>query len=177
MLYIVTALKSEAQAFVDKYKLTKSRYENFTIFKNTEMFVLISGVGSKNMEIATSKIIKEFTILDSDIFLNIGICGADEEYKIGELLEINSIIYNNKKFILSNNISNTITSVDYEVSDNCFSIVDMESFGFYQAVKEMKNCYIFKVVSDHFEPNRVTKERTKTLIFNKIEEIMKRVNR
>ena len=51
----------------------------------------------------------------------------------------------------------------------------MESYGFYQAIKGMKNAYIFKVVSDHFEPKTVTKERTKNLIFNNIDEIMKRV--
>jgi hypothetical protein len=34
---------------------------------------------------------------------------------------------------------------------------------------------MFKVVSDNFEPHKVTKDMAKMLIFKKIDEIMKRV--
>ncbi len=53
----------------------------------------------------------------------------------------------------------------------------MESFGFYEAVKEIPNYHIFKVVSDHFEPKRVTKDDTKKLIFDAIDATIKEVTR
>ena len=50
----------------------------------------------------------------------------------------------------------------------------MESFGFYDAVihsPAIKKFHILKVVSDHFEPQKVTKVGTKLLIFNAIDDI------
>ena len=52
----------------------------------------------------------------------------------------------------------------------------MEAYGFYDAVVHnpaIRNAYIFKVVSDHFEPKLITKEKTKALIFDKIDAINK----
>ena len=57
-----------------------------------------------------------------------------------------------------------------------FELVDMEAYGFYDAVVHnpaIRNAYIFKVVSDHFEPKLITKEKTKALIFDKIDAINK----
>ena len=50
MKYIITALKIEAQAFVDKYKLGKSKY-------NDEISIIVSGLGSSNMFNTTAKIV------------------------------------------------------------------------------------------------------------------------
>jgi hypothetical protein len=50
----------------------------------------------------------------------------------------------------------------------------MESFGFYDALihsPAIKNYHILKVVSDHFEPEKITKEGTKSLVFNVIDDI------
>ena len=42
MLYIICALKSEAQAFVDKYKLPKNKI-------NAQVTLIVSGIGSDKM--------------------------------------------------------------------------------------------------------------------------------
>ncbi|MCK4973751.1 MAG: hypothetical protein KAR81_00740 [Sulfurimonas sp.] len=175
MLYILTALKPEAQAFVDKYKLNKSECENFTVFTGNNIKVIVSGLGVDNAKLATTAIIKKFKPEDDDIFLNIGICGASKEYEIGQFLEIGSIIYNDNKYIINSNFPNIITCKDSEVYEDNGNIVDMESFGFYSATKDIKNRHMYKVVSDHFEPSKVTKDKTKSLIFNVIEEVMKKV--
>jgi len=60
------------------------------------------------------------------------------------------------------------------VGNSNLSLVDMESFGFYDAVihsPAIKNFHIFKVISDYFEPQKVTKDTTKSLIFHKIDAI------
>jgi len=151
MIYIVVALKSEAQAFVDKFKLDKSK-------TNDNLSISISGIGSENMFQTTSSIVKNMNVDDS--IVNVGICGASKKYKIGQLLDARDI---------------NLTCVEYEVAHNKYDVVDMESKGFIDATKDIKNSYIFKVVSDHFEPSSVKKDMTKQLIFNKIDEIMETI--
>jgi len=174
MLYIVTALKPEAQAFIDKYKLKKESLQNYKIFTNENIRLIVSGLGVKNSMIATQTLINHFDITDNDIYLNIGICGASDKYEIGELLNISTIKYKETSYLLKENILKTITCLDDEAHTDEYEIVDMESFGFYDAVihsPAIKNRYILKVVSDHFEPHKVTKDKTKSLIFNVIDDI------
>ena len=174
MLYVVVALKSEAQAYVDKYKLNKTRLENFTLFSNESLRLIVSGLGVKNSAQATQTLINHYDITDDDIYLNIGICGACKDYEIGELLEIGTINYQHYTINLLSESNKVLTCLDKEVSDNSYDIVDMESFGFYDAVihsPAIKNYHVLKVVSDHFEPSKVTKESTKSLVFNVIDDI------
>lgn len=178
MIYIVTALKPEAQAFVDFYKLKKSKLGNYTAFRDENIILIISGLGVVNARLATQTLVNHFDITDDDIYLNIGICGASPVYEIGKLLEIGSIIYEDQTYKIKDG-KNEIVCVDSEVKENIYDIVDMESYGFYDAVihnPAIKNFYIFKVVSDHFEPHTVTKDKTKSLIFNVINDLKSNAN-
>jgi len=174
MIYIVCALKPEAQAFVDKYKLLKHPLAKHKIFTNSSIILIVSGLGIDSARAATQTLINNFDITDDDIYLNIGICGAAKEYKIGELLNISTVVYKNISYSLPKESINTIHCLEREASTAEYKIVDMESYGFYDAVVHspaIKNIYILKVVSDHFEPHLVTKEKTKILIFNAIDDI------
>lgn len=154
MTYLIFALKTEAQAFIDK-KLNVN--------------IVISGIGSRNIYNVTKNIVDKMN--KDDIIVNVGICGACDDFKIGDLLEVNP---NTLK------IDNrwTLSCVDYEVGKiGKYDVVDMESTGFIDATKNTNNRYIFKIVSDHFEPNKITKDGAKRLIFNKIDEIMRRIKR
>jgi len=176
MVYVVTALKSEAQAFVDRYRLDKENLGEYKIFRDNNIIVIVSGIGVDKARLATQTLINQFDITDEDIYINIGICGANEQYTIGELIEISKIEYLEQEYSLNNNTVNKIYCMDEEISEFKYDIVDMESFGFYDAVihsTAIKRRYIFKVVSDYFEPLKVTKEATKISIFNKIDDINK----
>lgn len=152
MIHIVVALKSEAQAFVDKFKLAKN-------MQNETLSIHISGMGSKNMYITTDQVLKKMK--EDDLIINVGICGADKKYKIGELLDAREI---------------ELTCVDCEISHNNYEVVDMESEGFIDAVSQSPyKSYMFKIVSDNFEPKSVSKDIAKKLIFDKIDEIMEKV--
>jgi len=173
MIYLVTALKPEAQAFVDFYKLKKEKLSNYTVFKNDKMILIISGLGVDHSRNATQTLINHFDITDSDIYINVGICGANDNYAIGELLEIGSICYDSFEYIFKTH-AKKINCLEEEAKENIYDVVDMESFGFYDAVihsPAIKNFYIFKIVSDHFSPQNVTREGTKTLVFNAINKI------
>ena len=174
MLYIITALKPEAQAFVERYKLQKSKLASFTLFDSLEIKLIISGIGVKNAALATQTLINHFDITDDDIYINVGICAASQNYQIGELIEVGCINYHEQNYILHKENPILIECLDEEASEALYEIADMESFGFYDAVihsPAIKHLFIFKVVSDHFEPHMVTKERTKSLLFNVIDGI------
>lgn len=158
MTYILVALKAEAQAFVDKYKLTD--------YKNNDLHIVISGIGRYNMYESTKKLLS--SINENDLIVNIGICGASSKFRIGDLIEIDidTLQFNDS----------TLKCVDSAVYEkHKYDIVDMESSGFLKATQGIKNRHVYKIVSDNFEPNSVTKDKTKQLIFNKIDEIMEKL--
>lgn len=174
MKYIVMALKSEAQALVERYKLHKSKLRDYTLFENEKMRLIISGVGVENAMRATQTLIDFYDISDEDIYINLGICGATKEYAIGALVEVGSLIYQEKEYIIHPYLEPQLHCVDIEQIDATSELVDMESFGFYDAVRHssaIKNFHIYKVVSDHFEPQSVTKDGTKKLIDNVLEQL------
>lgn len=178
LLYIITALKSEAQAFVDKYRLTKSKLGAFVLFSNEEIFLVVSGMGVLNARLATQALINQYDITDEDIYLNVGICGASKEYEIGSLIEVGSIVYEEMLYKFKEDACE-ISCVNEAVNETLKEIVDMESYGFYDAVihnPAIKNFHILKVVSDHFEPEKVTKDGTKKLLSKKIDDINSIIN-
>ena len=144
MIYIIVALKAEAQAFIDK---------------KIDAQVIVSGIGVDNMEKTTAMIVNKMNKCDK--LVNVGICGASKEYKIGQLID---------------GFEKEIICVDKAVKDaNKYNIVDMESSGFIKASLHVEHRYMYKIVSDHFKPKTVTKDGAKKLIFDKIDEIMENI--
>jgi purine-nucleoside phosphorylase len=175
MLYIVVALKAEAQAFIDKYKLTKTTLKTFTLYENKTIKMIQSGLGVDNATNATQTLLNHYDVVeDRDIFINVGVCASDERYTIGELIEISSINYKDKLYTLNQRNKELIKCIDTPSSDIKDKLVDMESFGFYEPLyyaTAVKHKYIFKIVSDHFQPQKLTKEGVKSLLFNQIDAI------
>lgn len=172
MTYIVTALKSEAQAFVDKYKLKKSTLKNYTLFFNDQMKIIVSGIGIENSRLATQTLINYYDITDEDIYINIGVCGANNSFDIGELLTIGSIVHQDISYKIGEGV--TLTCVDEEINGGNFEAVDMESYGFYDAVihnPAIKRFAIYKVVSDHYEPQTLSKDMVKSLLFKQLDNL------
>ncbi len=167
MKYIVVALKPEAQAIVEKFKLKKSKVDSYTLFTNDEIKLIISGIGIENARLATQTLINYFDICDEDVYINIGICGASHSYAIGELIECGGVFYDGLEYSIDTQ-KPLICCVREAVSDDGEKdLVDMESYGFFDAVMHnpaIKEFHIYKVVSDHFEPEKVTKEQTKELM-------------
>lgn len=173
MIYVVVALKAEAQAFVDSFALQKSKLAAFTLYSNTQMRLIISGMGVANARVATQTLINHFDISDDDIYYNIGICAASKHHQIGEILEIGAIVYEKQHYLFEPN-AKSILCADTPLHQELYEIVDMESFGFYDAAVHnpaIKNFSIIKVVSDHFEPQSITKDGAKQLLSQAIKRV------
>jgi len=170
MIYIIVATKIEAQAFVERYKLKKSKFKNSVSYKNDNLHVIISGVG---VEKAKSKAIELKEMLKSaDKVLNVGIAGADKNFKIGECLKISKVLYKDNSIKLNEENLYVLTTVDRAVDNKEFKgIVDMEAFGIAKILKNF-DLDIYKIVSDNFEPKKVTKDFAKKIIFKNLEKIL-----
>lgn len=113
-----------------------------------DLSIIVTGVGMANMYKATRKVILNMT--PQDTIINIGICGASSAYNIGEIIDC----YIHK-----------ITCVSrVEKAPSRYQLVDMESEGFQLATEKINNKFMFKVVSDHFEPGLLSVEYIKGLI-------------
>jgi len=174
LLYIVTALKSEAQAFVDYFKLKKNKLQNFVLYENQEIKLIVSNIGVDNARAATQTLLNFYDITPEDIFINVGVCAADHPYAIGELITLGGVVYKEKHYVFDKT-KPSIVCCDAPCSEALYPLADMESFGFYDAVLHnpaIKNFYILKVVSDHFEPESLSKDGVKSLLFQQIKTIM-----
>jgi len=168
MIYIVCALKSEAQALVENYKLHKTKLLNYTMFSNDNMRILISGMGVDASRLATQTFINQFDITDDDCYINLGVCAGSKKYNIGDIVEIGTIIYQDIHYCFSQN-KEMIGCFDLPQTDPSTNLADMESYGFYDAVihnPAIKKFLIIKIISDHFEPATLTKDGVKALIYN-----------
>ncbi len=127
----------------------------------------ITGIGKINAAINTTKLIYEH---DPDIVINFGSCGNLKDYKIGEVLEVGTVIndldtlgfYNQVSNILNKDSDIKCLTTDHmydsshddyvesymEKIDEC-DIVDMELFSIAESCKIAKKfLYSYKWVSD-----------------------------
>ncbi|NPA65508.1 MAG: hypothetical protein GXO11_01365 [Epsilonproteobacteria bacterium] len=163
MTYVLTATKTEAQALVEYFRLKKKG----TIFYNENMEVHISGVGVENAYSYAKKLQPQVSL--EDIVINIGIAAAPHRYSIGELVKIKEVFFEGNQLIISNQGEILLTC---NVPQNVYQekIVDMEAYGFAKVFSKY-NLKIYKVVSDHFEPEKVKKDTIKKLIKATLKEI------
>ncbi len=152
MIYLFVALKIEATPIINYYKLKKVK---FNIFENSQMKLLICGIGEKNFSLSCG----ELEISENDEVINFGICGScTPNLQIGEMINISKIQNDKISFTLQNspNLKNlTLQTFHNPVTKNInFScdVVDMEGFVFYQIFQNLtNNIKIIKVVSDYLD--------------------------
>ena len=161
MILIHTALLCEAQTFIEKLKLKKTN-SNPKIYSNDTYLVVISGIGEENTINALKYIFTNYTI---ETAYNIGVAGIkDTSISIGELFCINHQIDGIKQLPLISVDTPQIFSD--RVNDKV--LYDMEGNHFLKYSQEHlkdKNIFIFKVISDHLNTTKLSKEFIKQLIF------------
>ncbi len=93
MLYLCTALYAEAAPFVEALSCKKDpSYTHSQIFGSEDALVLVTGSGSISAAIALTEVLAKCPPQESDLLVNIGICGCtDRSAPIGQLCRIPKI--------------------------------------------------------------------------------------
>lgn len=176
MIYLITALDAEARPLIEHYRLKRCYDLPYTVYRNDSTLLLVTQMGSKNAMMAVSALLGWCQPKESDCVINIGICGAPEEFSIGEALLIHQIIDQNRSyypdilyshFLRESSLMCLNTPQDIRLN----TPVDMESSGIFQAASrffKLHQMAYLKIVSDHFQPETLTKEGAMTLIQNHI---------
>lgn len=179
MVYLITALDAEARPIIEHYRLKRSYALPYTLYSNDSMVLLVTQVGSKNAMMALSSLLGWRKPDTSDILINIGICGGPEIFPIGEPLLVHQIIDDNRHYypdiLYAHSLHETpLLSVDTPKDIPLGIPVDMESSGIFQAASRFFKIHqiaFLKIVSDHFNPESVTKDGVITLIKNQLSTI------
>ena len=189
-LRFVIALKPEAQAILELYKLKKYMTENkrFKIYfnPNLNIWLTISGIGNLNSSKATKYLYEESPKNKRNIWINIGMAGSNN-YKLGKIFNVNKITYNNRHYYTSSLVNNIIASSEV-ISVNRVekkfliknTLYDMESYGFIKEAEKFCDrelICIIKLISDNKKNIPINFVRnTKNFINKNLEEIEKTIN-
>ncbi len=168
MILIHTALLSEAQTFLEKYKLQKVNSQP-KIYASENMIVLIGGIGKENTHNSLEFIFENYTITKA---LNVGIAGCSNiSVEIGELFCTNKQLEDIKSMDCK-----TVDSPQLPSNTTPNTLYDMEASYFLEIVQKYlyeKDIYVFKIVSDHLDSTIPTKDFVKKLINDKFTQISK----
>lgn len=179
MKYIITALDAEARVFIERYGLKRNLALPYPLYSNDAMIVLVCGLGKTNALMATSALLGHRIPSEGDVLLNVGICGAPETFSIGETLLIHQITENERRYypdiLYTHHLrESSLVCVDTPQSEPSPLPVDMESGGVFLAASKFFKLHrmaFVKIVSDHFEPHRVTKDAVLALMKERIDTI------
>ena len=168
MTLIHTALLSEAQIFIEKYKLQKVNSQP-KIYASENIVVLIGGIGKENSYSSLEYVFEKYIITKA---LKIGIDGCSNiSIEIGELFctnkELDDIKFMDCKTVDTPQLPSNVTPN---------TLYDMEASYFLEVVQkhlDEKNIYIFKIISDHLDSTIPKKDFVKKLINDKFTQISK----
>ena len=173
MIYLITALDAEARPLIEHYRLKRDHTLPYTLYRGEETLLLVTQAGKSNAMMATSALLGWRLPRPGDILINVGICGAPEEHPLGEPLLIHQIIDGERRYYPDILYPHTMREspllcldTPAEGMENALP-VDMESGGVYSAAArffKLHRLAFLKIVSDHFEPETVTKEGAIELI-------------
>lgn len=161
MILIYTALLCEAQCFIERYKLKKINSKP-KIYTNNKIIICIGGVGKENTFNSLNYIFNNFTIKKA---YNIGIAGINNKnIKIGSLFCTTANIKDIPYLQLT-----TVDKPQVKTTAKEISLYDMEGKYFLEICLKYltnNNIFILKIVSDHLDLFKLSKDEIKKLIYN-----------
>jgi adenosylhomocysteine nucleosidase len=184
LIYLVTALFSEARPLIEYYDLKHDHQSlKISLYKSDDVVLVVGGLGKIKTAVSTGIALSKEEDTGRVVIANIGIAGAPGNYEIGHLCLVNQIVdestqrsYYPDIFVKHSLKEEKLVTVDKphlngEVGDY---MVDMEASGFFEAA----NVYLppsqigcLKVVSDHKKNVKLTRELVSELIRNRMQEM------
>lgn len=174
MIYIITALDAEARALVEYYHLKRDFSLPYTLYRNEEIVLLVSGMGKANAMMSVSALLGWRIPKAEDCMINIGICGAPLAYTLNEVLLIHQIVDAERCYYPDILYTHSLRESSLICVDSPQTLlyeypVDMESSAIFCAASrffKLHQMAFVKIVSDHFDPETVTKEGVIQLMRN-----------
>lgn len=181
MLYIVCALKAEAQPLIERFGLKQEPQQNrFQLFHSEHVRLIVSGTGETMAAIATTYLLANRSLAPSDIIVNVGTCGTQyNDITTGDALIPHKIIHHDTQkhfypdIIVDHGLrEGSVETFSRPVGRDEASIitgdgVDMEASGFFQAASVFSaphQILLFKVVSDVLSYESLTPSDLTTVI-------------
>ncbi|WP_200762220.1 hypothetical protein [Nitrosophilus alvini] len=182
MIYIVTALYAEAVPVIEKFSLKPVQKKPFALFATENIALVVSGIGKISAAAAVAHILTIYPSEKGKIF-NIGIAAGRESFDIGEIVCIEKSVdsCSNKVFHLKPTPKikkASCITVSTEMKKTIkYDLADMEASAIVEVAKKFRiQPVLLKVISDHFEPEKIKKESVSDLILknmNIIEKLLK----
>lgn len=185
MIYLITALHSEARPLIEHFNLKPDQaYSKPELYVGDGITLAVSRMGRMKSAIATAAVLARADQPEKSIVANVGICGAPLSFQSGEMFMINEVrddetgraYYPN--IVLKHNLpENGLITYNQPVLDggsDSQKLVDMEASGFFEAASVFmspEQIVILKMVSDHMNGERITKEIVSNLVKSHIPEI------
>lgn len=184
MIYIVLALSSEARPLFTHFGLKRNNDLPYPLYTDGTKLLIVTQPGYENALMATSTLLGYRTPEAEDTLLNIGICAAPKSHAIGALLLAHKISHGTHDYYPDILFRHPNEETDLRTVADALSSpepvpVDMEAHAIYKAGSRFFKAHqmaFLKIVSDHFEPERVTKELAFKLLQDNIpaiEQIMR----
>ena len=187
----VIAIKSEAKLIIENFQLEPFLNEShFKIYKNhlKNHWLIISGIGNKNVKNAISYLNKIVECNKSTIWINLGTAGFINSY--GKLFYIDKIYENSlsRKLYPSTVITSDLPRQNLltleKPSENYFEnmLIDMEGFTFYEETSKIASkelIVVLKIVSDDFKNplKNFSSSQVELLVKNNLKSIEKLVGK
>ncbi len=181
MTYLVIALPAEARAFLDYLPFRRSDTLPFPLYYHDDFLLCVTGSGYENAVMATAALLGHRPPKAGDLLLNTGICAAPEAYPLGTLLVAHKVTCKEMPgyypdMLLSHDYPEvTLESVLNPQREPLAHPVDMEAHAVFKAASRFMGVHqllFAKIVSDHFEPDRITKEMGTALITAHVEALL-----
>lgn len=188
MLFIVTALMIEASPIIQHYGLKRDMTTHaFPVYRRDDVVLIISGVGKVRCAMATTWLYAAMFSLEQSgqplLLVNIGFCGTDRpDIPSGRLVLAGKVTDRDsgRDFYPDVRRDDRLPLVTLYCSGRRVTAghdpaaqpgkpvwVDMESAGFMEAAGHFVTAdriLVFKIVSDHLEPDRLDKKYLQQLM-------------
>ena len=164
---IIMATILEAQPFIEALSLSESERRPFKLFKNEDIFLVVSGIGKVNAAMAAALCCHRF---NPSLIYNLGAAGSlKKQYSLGDIFHIREAVEYDRPHLRSGEArvhtpkvlngfqtvilaTRDIPVIDPEVRKEMAlhaDLVDMEGASITHACRKLgKGCAIFKFVSD-----------------------------
>ncbi len=190
MLLLFAAMKCEARPFIDRLGLKRDpSFINLEVYSGDGIKICITGMGKVDAATAVSSVLSSSVSTDDVILFNIGVCAGAESgclYRINKIHDEDSgkdqypdMIYRTDHPEICLHTSDGYKTDDLFSDDMGDFVYDMEGSAVFRAASfyiSPDRIILFKIVSDHGDPDSVTAELCAEMIGRYSDELIKEMN-